>query len=103
MMLRQDLWSRYRSYGGFSLWLLSGQSGRLDTDPDLNSLRLLPLGPDRIGEKTVQRQPSVQTIPVLYWRLQARTVADRYLHTEPVGPRTAANTFLPAALQPLSG
>ncbi len=33
------------------------KGGRLDKRPAQNSLRLLPSGPDRIGEEPVHRQP----------------------------------------------
>src|ERR671924_191987 len=33
------------------------EGGRLDNDPSENSLRLLPSGPDRVGEAPVHRQP----------------------------------------------
>ena len=33
--------------------------GRLDGDPNRKSLRLLPSGPDRVGDRFVHRQPSV--------------------------------------------
>ena len=41
---------------------LRDRGGRLDNDPGRNSLRLLPSGPDRVGEGPVHRQPPEPTI-----------------------------------------
>ena len=48
------------------------QGGRLDRDPGRNSLRLLPSGPDRVGEGPVRRQPPAPLYQVPPRRAQAR-------------------------------
>ncbi len=41
------------------------EGGRLDNDPSRKSLRLLPSGPDRVGDKLARRQSPARNIGCL--------------------------------------
>ena len=63
----RPVFAREHAIGGAGLThydagsILAG-GGRLNSDPARNSLRLLPSGPDRVGEGPARRQPPEETI-----------------------------------------